>query len=56
MCVHVCVFVLGGGNGGGRVEKVPVGAAWMATKATCRIFLTDLWDFLAVSMGDALEK
>lgn len=47
---------VGGGVGGVGVEIVPVGAAWMATKATCRVFLTDLRDFLAVSLGDVLEK
>lgn len=41
---------------GGKTEIVPVGAAWMVTKATCRVFLTDLRDFLAVSLGDVLEK
>lgn len=29
------------------VEILPVGAAWTVTKATCRVFLTDLQDFLA---------
>lgn len=41
---------------GGKIEIVPVGAAWKATKANCRVFLTDLRDFLAVSLGDVLEK
>lgn len=39
-----------------KIEIVPVGAAWMVTKATCRVFLTGLRDFLAVSQGDVLEK
>lgn len=55
----------GGGGGGGLVgdggeegemEIVPVGAAWTVTKATCRVFRTDLRDFLAVSLGDVWEK
>lgn len=41
----VVVVVVGG------IEIVPVGAAWMVTKATCRVSLTDLRDFLAVSLG-----
>lgn len=45
-----------GEKGGKKIEIVPVGAAWMVTKATCRVFLTDLRDFLAVSLGDILEK
>lgn len=40
----------------GHVEIVPVGAAWMATKAICRVFRVDLRDFLAVSLGDVLEN
>lgn len=47
---------MGGKDGVEGVEIVPVGAAWMATKATCRVFLTDLRDLLAVSLGDVLEK
>ena len=51
-----CIWMWTGDVGGGGIEIVPVGAAWMATKASCRVFLTDLRDFLAVSLGDVLEK
>lgn len=29
------------GERGGKIERVPAGAAWMVTKATCRVLLTD---------------
>lgn len=41
------LMLMGKKRGGGATEIVPVGAAWMVTKATCRVFLTDLGDFLA---------
>lgn len=47
-----CIDVDGKERG---AEIVPVSAAWMANKATCRVCLTNLQDFLAASFGAILE-